>query len=462
MLFNSLQFLLFFLGVIPVALLLRRNKKPRNLFLLLSSYVFYGCWDPRFLALIFASTMIDFWAAKIIDRRRNTPQAKAALLFSLCANLGFLGFFKYYNFFLENLETLLGVRGPALSVIVPVGISFYTFQTMSYTIDVHRERLRPTESFLDFALYVAFFPQLVAGPIERASSLLPQLSGPAAASLSRICSGAHLIAWGLFKKCVIADNLGPRVVDPIFDPAVNVTGWVVLLGTYAFAYQIYCDFSGYSDIAIGCARIMGFDFRENFNLPYFAVDPSDFWRRWHISLSSWLRDYLYISLGGNRSGQTQRNLMLTMLLGGLWHGASWNFVVWGYYHGILLVLFRLDASGLKLWSRLSQPLRIFLFFHLTCIGWLIFRVRDMEQLKTMASGFVRDFYVSFDPNLVYSRAFLLFAGPLFILQVLQRLSPKPLFGGLPWPVKAVFYAVGFYVFITLGEFGSHEFIYFQF
>ena len=343
MLFNSQVFLIFFVVVYGLYRLLPHRWQ--NVLLLVSSYFFYGWWDWRFLTLIFLSTVIDYIAGGIIySAGPNQRRRKAAVVVSMTSNLVILGFFKYFNFFADNLSAVLQYAGlPAftrhLNIILPVGISFYTFQAMSYALDIYRGHLKPARSFLNFATFVAYFPQLVAGPIERASNLLPQIENPRTITRAGIESGAWLIFWGLFKKCVIADNLAV-LVDGVFG-ATGATGATSLLALYAFAFQILCDFSGYSDIARGLARWMGVELMLNFNNPYAALNPKDFWSRWHISLSSWLRDYLYIPLGGNRKGRrrTYINLALTMLLGGLWHGAAWTFVTWGAFHGLLLVIY---------------------------------------------------------------------------------------------------------------------------
>ncbi|MBE9529897.1 MAG: MBOAT family protein, partial [Proteobacteria bacterium] len=345
MLFNSVQFAIFFAIVYLLYLLL--NHKGQNRLLLVASYVFYGCWDWRFLSLIAISTVVDYFCGLKIYESREKQKRKLFLFISVCSNLTILGFFKYFNFFTDNLYALLNGFGFSpdpffLNIILPVGISFYTFQTISYSIDIYRKELNPTRKFLDFALFVSFFPQLVAGPIERAKNLLPQMLLPRKLTVDKFYEGCYLIFWGLFLKVFIADNLA-RMVDPVFSSSGPYDGVRVLLALYAFAFQIFGDFAGYSNIARGLAKCMGFDLMVNFNLPYFAVNPKDFWQRWHISLSTWFRDYLYIPLGGNRHGQmnTCRNLAITMLLCGLWHGAAWTFIVWGAYHALLQIIHKL-------------------------------------------------------------------------------------------------------------------------
>jgi D-alanyl-lipoteichoic acid acyltransferase DltB (MBOAT superfamily) len=392
------------------------------------------------------------------------------LLVSVVTNLGLLGFFKYFGFFLENVSNVAAVAGIELDpnlvrVILPVGISFYTFQTMSYTIDIYRGVLEPTDDFLEFSLFVTFFPQLVAGPIERARSLLPQLSEERRIGIAQVLAGVRLIAWGLFKKVFIADNLGRLIVSQVYNPAFDRHGLSVVLGTYAFAFQIYCDFSGYTDIARGCAKCLGIELRENFQLPYFARNPREFWSRWHISLSTWLRDYLYVSLGGNRLGRTKRNLMITMLLGGLWHGASWTFVLWGAYQGALLVGHRVflekKQRGREPRGRFVDAIVRFGFFQLVCIGWMIFRAKDVDHLGSL---FLRMFDFSPDGHaLRYLGSLLFYILPLLVVQMAQSVRGSMVIAPTFHPVtRGVFYVIFLWLFIVFGEFGGNQFIYFQF
>lgn len=332
---------------------------------------------------------------------------KAFLWTSVTANLSILGFFKYFNFFAESLENATASLGMdasmlRLDIILPVGISFYTFQTMSYAIDIYRRQLEPTDRFLDFALFVSYFPQLVAGPIERASELLPRILKPRTINYEQITQGAFLVLWGLFKKVAIADGVA-GAVDSIYLSTGDVTWADVVLGTVLFAVQIYCDFSGYTDIARGVSKLMGIDLMLNFNQPYFSTNPSEFWRRWHISLSSWLRDYLYIPLGGNRGGKllTYRNLMITMVLGGLWHGAAWNYVLWGFYQGGILcahlILFgkarkaAAETGASRTLAVLKQIALTVSFFGVTCYGWLLFRAISLDQVLAFTSTLIFDF-----------------------------------------------------------------------
>lgn len=395
MVFDSYSYFIFFFLVF--FLYKKQPHRQQNILLLVASYVFYSFWSINFLSLILLSTLIDYGCGIQLDKCSNETIRKRWLYFSLLVNLGFLGFFKYYNFFIDSVSSSLVLFGfqpnlSLLTILLPVGISFYTFQTMSYIIDIYYRRLKPTKDFIDFSLFVAFFPQLVAGPIERASALLPQIKQNRKLSSTKFKSGLMLILFGLFKKVVIADNLA-IMANPIFDNP-STQGLETLIGIYAFTIQIYCDFSGYTDMARGSARILGFELMPNFNHPYLATSPQDFWRRWHISLSNWLKDYVYIPLGGNKNNKifvTSRNLMITMLLGGLWHGAATHFVIWGGYQGTLLILHRSLLPGLKLMatgfnSQTWTVIRIFVMFHLTCLGWVIFRAQTMHDVGLILSS----------------------------------------------------------------------------
>jgi D-alanyl-lipoteichoic acid acyltransferase DltB (MBOAT superfamily) len=379
MLFNTQPFAIFFVAVFCGAWLLRRSDRPRILFLLAASYVFYGWWSWKFLGLIVFSTALDYVVGRAMGSATRPGRRRALLLVSLVGNLGVLGFFKYWNFFATELVSGLADFGLTVSpltldLILPVGISFYTFQSLSYTIDIYRRQLEPEPDFSRFALFVAFFPQLVAGPIVRARHFLPQLRQTPVLRPSEFESGLWLIFVGLVKKVVIADYLGRTLVDPFWVDPGSYGGVISLIAVYGYAFQIYCDFSGYSDIAIGTGRLLGFDLGSNFRAPYRSTSPRELWTRWHISLSSWLRDYLYIPLGGNQGGMvaTARNLMITMLLGGLWHGASWMFVAWGGFHGLLLAIGRIlqPADDPALVARWARRL---LMFNLICLAWVMFR-----------------------------------------------------------------------------------------
>jgi D-alanyl-lipoteichoic acid acyltransferase DltB (MBOAT superfamily) len=392
MLFNSFVFVAFFAATYPVYLLLQGRLRAQNAMLVIAGCVFYGYWDWRFLLLLVFSTVVDFFLANAIHASSNPRTRKLLMLVSVGSGLTILGFFKYFNFFADSFVRAVAVFGwhpdvAMLQVILPLGISFYTFETMSYTIDVYRRQLVPTRSLLDYAVFISFYPHLVAGPIMRAHELLPQITARRRIGAADVNAGLFLILWGYFKKVVVADNVGV-IANQVFNAPGQYHGMDITLGVAAFAVQIYGDFSGYTDIARGLARLMGFDLGINFNLPYFALSPSDFWRRWHISLSTWLRDYLFIPLGGSRGGaaRTSANLMITMVLGGLWHGAAWHFVAWGAYHGALLVLYRLvdrDPVEMDLWSgHRSKPYvlaKMAVMFVFTLIGWVLFRAMSLGE-----------------------------------------------------------------------------------
>ena len=395
MLFNSLAFAVFLPVVLAVYYSLERRAQ--NVWLLLASYFFYGCWDWRFLGLLGFSTTVDFVCGKAIADSRTQRGRRLFLLASIASNLGVLCFFKYFNFFVDSAADLLNLLGlhathASLSIILPVGISFYTFQSLSYTTDVYRGHTRPCRDWLTFSLFVAYFPQLLAGPIERSTELLPQLQRDRKVCGQDLQEGTLLILIGLFKKIGIADVLAPSV-EQFFSQPRLYSGLGLLVGIYFFSLQIYCDFSGYSDIARGTSRLLGIDLRLNFNRPYFSRSLTEFWRRWHMSLSGWLRDYLYIPLGGSRGGpwRTYRNLLITMLLGGLWHGAAWTFVAWGGLHGLGLAVERalgVSAAGGRTGGAASGPdrgswiwdaTRMLLTFHIVALGWIFFRAGTFSQ-----------------------------------------------------------------------------------
>jgi D-alanyl-lipoteichoic acid acyltransferase DltB (MBOAT superfamily) len=472
-LFNSSSFVVFFVVVYTTYLALRRHHKAQNAFLLAASLFFYASWDWRFLGLLAISSGIDFVTALQIHARRDQRQRKAWLVVSLTSNLIILGFFKYFNFFRESLVTLLdrvdlAIAAPAIDIALPVGISFYTFQAMSYCIDVYRGHLTPTRSILDYALFITFFPHLVAGPIQRPIVLLPQVTQPRTLRWEQINAGVFLIVWGYLMKVLIADNMA-LIANPIFDNYEDHRGVDILIGALAFTFQILGDFAGYSDIARGLSKLMGFELLLNFNLPYFAVNPTDFWQRWHISLSTWLRDYLYIPLGGNRgsSARTYRNLMITMLLGGLWHGAAWTFVMWGAFHGAILVIYRLfekNPEHMNTWSGWFPSPRVAakmaLMFSLTVIGWTIFRSQSVAQAVSMLSSIG----IATTPDTpMFASRLLLFALPLIVMQLWQYstgdllvMTKRP-----PWICGTV-YGCMVVAIIVFGVRDSVEFIYFQF
>lgn len=476
MLFSDLTFWGFF--AIVAALYVALPHRGQNRMLLVASYVFYGAWDWRFLGLILLSTLVDYAIGLRMARETVDARRKRLLWVSLGVNLGMLGIFKYLGFFVDSFHTLLAAAGydahpVMLAIVLPVGISFYTFQTLSYTIDVYRRDLEPTRDFLDFALFVAFFPQLVAGPIERARNLLPNITAPRQLSWEAAGRGAVLCLTGLIKKIVIADAVAPSV-DAIY-ASPDPSRLDIVLATWLFAIQIYCDFSGYTDIARGIAKMLGFQLMRNFAQPYFAADPQEFWRRWHISLSTWLRDYLYISLGGNRGGRwhTYRNLMATMTLGGLWHGAAWNFIAWGIYQGTLLALHRAVAGrhertgegtrrGLAGW--ILRGLAIAAFFQVVCYGWLLFRATSFAQITDFTGRLLGLIDAPSQLSLPDPPfAALLGLGWLFIWDVLiERSGNVCFYASWPLVLRAALYASMIYLLAFGATTAPTAFIYFQF
>jgi len=430
MLFNSIEFLLFFPTVFLLYWLLQKNFKTQNILLLVSSYIFYAWWDWRFLSLILISSIVDYIAGSQIFISKTRIQRRNWLLLSLIVNLGMLSIFKYFNFFAESFEDLVSIFGwqpndLTLNIILPVGISFYTFQTLSYTIDIYRKQFEPTKDVVAFFTYIAFFPQLVAGPIERASNLLPQIEKKRLFRIEWFNAGVIQILIGLFRKIVIADTLG-AYVDSIYGNLGFHNSTTIILATFLYAFQIYYDFAGYSDIAIGTAKLLGFRFNRNFNLPYFSKSVTEFWRKWHMSLSYWLRDYLYISLGGNRNGIkiTYRNLMLTMLLGGLWHGSSWNFIVWGGIHGVVLSIekFLNSRQYLEQIRKFSFPGYIITFL-VVLLSWIFFRAPDLDAATLALKNIMEfDFSMPFvgNTNTIASAAVFLFLGLLFDLYLFNN------------------------------------------
>jgi D-alanyl-lipoteichoic acid acyltransferase DltB (MBOAT superfamily) len=408
-------------------------------------------------------------------RVRREAQPRYFLWVSMVVNLALLGFFKYFDFFVSSATAALasfglGDRSWVLGIIVPAGISFYTFQAMSYTIDVYRGILKPTHRFADYLLFVSFFPHLVAGPIQEANWLLPQLQRPRTFDWTRVQSGVFLIGWGLFKKVFVADNLA-RFVKPAYTLGGHPTGPEVLFATYAFALQIYSDFSAYSDIARGTARLLGIELTVNFNVPYAAINPREFWRRWHISLSTWLRDYLYLPLGGGRgtAAFVYRNLLLTMILGGMWHGARWNYVLWGVYQGALLCAHRILEPTLERLTPAAGRARTavqvaswFVFFHLVCYGWLLFRSDTAGQIAALTVALATGWATAAAHAGILVHI-LWFAGPLLIMQFFQ-VRARNLLVALtwPWPVRAGLYLTMFYLVVIFGAIDGVQFIYFQF
>ncbi|HXT70773.1 MAG TPA: MBOAT family O-acyltransferase [Vicinamibacterales bacterium] len=474
MVFTSIDFVLFFAVVYALYRVL--PHRAQNVMLLAASYYFYGSWDWRFLGLLIGSTVVDYFVGRYLGPNRSPSKRRLALILSLVFNLGMLGFFKYFDFFAESFAALAGTFGwhvdtLTLRIVLPIGISFYTFMTISYVIDVYRREIVPTTHPLDFALFVAYFPHLVAGPILRASLLLPQIEKPRTVTKEHVVRGLWLIGWGCFQKMFVADNLAP-LVDTVFGPSAAPTGADVLVASWAFAFQIFGDFAGYSNIARGVSRMMGIELNVNFRFPYFVISPQEFWRHWHISLSTWLRDYLYIPLGGNRHGawRTHRNLMITMALGGLWHGAAWTFVIWGLYQGALLVAGHSLAGfgdrngvvippGLNL-KRLALGSVMFLA---TCYGWLIFRAESFSQLSSFTALLFTNFRVTattIDSLLI---PFLQVVAPLLLVHIYQaRYDDEDAPLRLPMGVRYALYAAVFYCVLLWGDFSGAQFIYFQF
>ena len=475
MVFNSLHFVGFFLVVYPIYRLL--PHRAQNVLLLLASYYFYASWDWRYLSLLVGSTVVDYSVGRYLGRTNDPRRRRVALVASLVFNLGMIGVFKYFNFFVASLESVFAALGWRLdpitiNVILPIGISFYTFMTISYVIDVYRRDIPPAENVVDFALFVAYFPHLVAGPILRASLLLPQIAHPRTITIAQITEGLWLIGWGLFQKMFVADNLAP-LVDSVFRAAATPTGLDVLLAMIAFAFQIYGDFAGYSNIARGLSKLMGIELNVNFLFPYFVTSPQAFWRNWHISLSTWLRDYLYIPLGGNRgsAASTNRNLMITMALGGLWHGAAWTFVLWGIYQGAILVVARTLSAGAKARGAPAVPERLgvsrialgFLMFFVMCYGWLIFRAQSVGQIGRFTKLLVTDLAPSATTvgSLLVPMSYVI--APLLVVHIYQaRRGSESAPLALSPALRYALYGAVMYLVLLFGDFGGAQFIYFQF
>jgi D-alanyl-lipoteichoic acid acyltransferase DltB (MBOAT superfamily) len=473
LIFPTIQFAVFFVVVFTVSWLLMPKPGVWKPFILAASYVFYGYTDARFIALLFGSTVFNQVMAELLFRARGPGSRKVLTVVAVAGNLGALGWFKYYNFFLDSVTEVFGKVGltpplPLLQVALPVGISFFTFQALSYVLDVQRGAIEPAKP-IDFAVYLAFFPHLVAGPIVRASEFIPQLKTPRDPRRIQATRAFFLIVGGLFKKAVIADFLATHLVDPVFDNPGQHSSWEVLAAVYGYAVQIFCDFSAYSEMAIGIALLLGFRFPENFNSPYAAVSLQDFWRRWHMSLSRWLRDYLYIPLGGNRGSRlfTYRNLMLTMLLGGLWHGAAWNFVIWGGIHGTGLAVERLAADRRHALGHATPRDTVLrriggrlLTFHVVCLAWVFFRadgfgsaMEILGRLTAFAAG----------PAVALNVLLLIAVG--IAIQYLPKDATGRLqhaFSRLSLGAQGALLAASLVAVSTFGNQGVAAFIYFQF
>lgn len=487
MLFNSIDFAFF----LPIVFILywfvtSKNLKLQNFLIVAASYVFYGWWDWRFLSLILFSTLVDYTLGLQLKNEENQLKRKILLWTSILVNLGFLGFFKYYNFFLDNFITAFSffgqeIQANSLNIILPVGISFYTFQTLSYTIDIYNRKLEPTKDFIVFSAFVSFFPQLVAGPIERATRLLPQFYTKRIFDYSKAVDGMRQILWGLFKKIVIADNCA-EYANLIFNNSPDYSGSTLVLGALFFTFQIYGDFSGYSDIAIGTSRLFGFDLMRNFNFPYFSRDIAEFWRRWHISLSTWFRDYLYIPLGGSRGGTwvKVRNTFVIFIVSGFWHGANWTFIVWGSLNAVYflpLLLTNNNRNNLetvalgKIFPNIRESFSILLTFSLTVLAWIFFRAENIRH----AWNFIQNMVVGLTTKAGYVQTINLLyweigvALPVIILlfvlvEWIGRDGQHALSNiGLNWkrPLRyALYYTIVIAIFWFAGK--EQQFIYFQF
>lgn len=482
MLFNSIDFAVF----LPIVFILywfvaNRRLKLQNAFIVATSYLFYGWWDWRFLFLILFSTIVDFTVGRKLEKEENNTRRRALLWTSILVNLGFLGFFKYYNFFLENFTAAfsffgMGIEASSLNIILPVGISFYTFQTLSYTIDVYKRKLTPTRDFIAFAAFVSFFPQLVAGPIERATHLLPQFYRKRTFDYASAVDGMRQMLWGFFKKIVIADNCA-EFADQIFSNSADLNGSTLVLGALFFTFQIYGDFSGYSDIAIGTARLFGFDLMRNFAFPYFSRDMAEFWRRWHISLSTWFRDYLYIPLGGSR-GSTRmkvRNTFIIFIVSGFWHGANWTFIVWGALNAVYflpLLLTKNNRRHLEIVAKgrslptLRELSQILLTFGLTVFAWIFFRANDIGHAMRFISEIFSSTLFAM-PHLTGARRAVITMLLVGVFILIEWKGREGQYGiakvGLSWPkyLRWGFYClIAVTIFLFAGK--QQTFIYFQF
>ena len=481
MLFNSIEFVLF----LPVVLLLywfgtKRNIRVQNILLLAASYFFYAWWDWRFLSLIIFSSIVDYSVGIALSKSDKQQRRRLLLFLSILVNIGFLGFFKYFNFFAESFAqafTFMGrpIEAGRLNIILPVGISFYTFQTLSYSIDVYRRKLEPTRDIIAFFAFVSFFPQLVAGPIERATNLLPQFTRKRTVAYDQLADGIRQILWGFFKKIVIADNCA-RIVNDIFANSSDYNGSTLLLGAVLFAFQIYGDFSGYSDIAIGTGRLFGFKLMRNFAFPYFSRDIAEFWRRWHISLSSWFRDYLYIPLGGSRGsvGNKIRNILIIFIVSGFWHGANWTYIIWGALNALYFIPLMLmnrnrqhtnQAAEKRALPSLKELLQILLTFGLTTLAWVFFRAENLSHaFHYLQTIFSRTLFIK--PDLIPWQEIILIV-MLIVAEWIQRKKQHALeFYPTKRNLKVLrwsLYMVLLLMIYFLGDYSTeYEFIYFQF
>ena len=481
MLFNSFDFAIF----LPIVFLLywfvvKKNLKLQNALIVLASYVFYGWWDWRFLSLIIFSTVVDYLVGQKLRVEEKQSKRKVLLWTSIIVNLGFLGFFKYYNFFLENFVdafSLFGmqINANSLNIILPVGISFYTFQTLSYTIDVYKKKLEPTKDFMAFSAFVCFFPQLVAGPIERATNLLPQFYKKRTFEYHKAVDGMRQILWGLFKKVVIADNCA-EFANQIFNNSADMNGSTLVLGAIFFTFQIYGDFSGYSDIAIGTSRLFGFDLKQNFATPYFSRDIAEFWRRWHISLSTWFRDYLYIPLGGSRGSTWMkvRNTFAIFLVSGFWHGANWTFIMWGalnaiYFLPLLLTKNNRKNLGVIAEGRLLPSIRelfaMLTTFGLTVFAWIFFRADNVSHAFSYVGGIFNEslFKIQKGVRPEIPLSIIIIICFFFCIEWIGKKDKFAIENFIEYKfLRYMFYLIlSFMIYINLGS-DAEEFIYFQF
>ena len=484
MTFSSLTFLVFF-GVVFAAYWTLGRRKPQNVLLLVASYVFYGWWDWRFCGLMLVSSLVDFGLGWALHKTDRPAWRRTWLVVSLVSNLSLLGFFKYYNFFAESFAAAMGSLGwqpgdLTLSIILPVGISFYTFQTLSYTIDIYRRQLTPTTSLIDYLTFVSFFPQLVAGPIERAANLLPQFGVDRRFDAALAADGLRQMLWGLFKKLVIADRLAV-LVDPVYTNPHDYSGVHLAFATVCFAFQIYCDFSGYSDIAIGVAKQFGIRLNRNFAYPYFSQGIGEFWRRWHISLSTWFRDYVYFPLGGNRTtpAKRSRNLIATFLVSGVWHGAAWTFVAWGALHGMAVAFLPAGGAkgdeppgGTRFLPRPGDLLRVWSTLTIVCVLWVFFRAETFADAGQILTSIIREIadpaaYAAAKESLeaIHGAKLTLIVLAVFVgLEWLGRCSEHPL-AIAAWPRAARWgvYTIAMWATVLLiPEEAGKEFIYFDF
>ncbi|MBW8049397.1 MAG: MBOAT family protein [Cytophagales bacterium] len=482
MLFNSIDFAIF----LPIVFILywfvtNKNLKLQNLLIIAASYLFYGWWDWRFLSLILFSTIVDYSVGLGLLKQENQTKRKVLLWTSIIVNLGFLGFFKYYNFFLDNFTTAFSffgteIKASSLNIILPVGISFYTFQTLSYTIDVYKRKFQPTKDFIAYSAFVSFFPQLVAGPIERATHLLPQFYKKRTFDYSKAVDGMRQILWGLFKKIVIADNCA-EYANLIFNNSADYSGSTLVLGALFFTFQIYGDFSGYSDIAIGTSRLFGFDLMRNFNFPYFSRDIAEFWRRWHISLSTWFRDYLYIPLGGSRGGTWMkvRNTFAIFIVSGFWHGANWTFIVWGalnaiYFLPLLLTKNNRNNLGIvaqgKILPSFKEFLLILLTFSLTVFAWIFFRANNIGHAISYIAEILSPSIFTMPKFAGMPKALttIILVGIFVLIEWKGREGQYAIAHlGIKWK-RPLRYAIYYAIIIAIFWFGGkkQQFIYFQF